>query len=54
MKEIYEDITSILPKTEFDRRAFMVTSLAVGFAAAVQPVAAQTMYYHRHQRTRRR
>jgi len=43
MKEIYEDITSILPKTEFDRRAFMVTSLAVGFAAAVQPVAAQTM-----------
>lgn len=43
MKEIYEDITSILPKTEFDRRAFMVTSLAVGFAAAVQPVAAQTV-----------
>jgi carboxymethylenebutenolidase len=30
------------PKTEFSRRDFIMTSLATGFAVAVQPVAAQT------------
>lgn len=31
------------PKTQFTRREFVVTTLATGFAAAVQPVAAQTV-----------
>ena len=31
------------PKTEFTRREFVVTTLATGFAAAVQPVAASTV-----------
>ncbi len=30
------------PKTRFSRREFVMTTLATGFAAAVQPVAAQT------------
>src|SRR5262245_60420469 len=36
-------IKSLLPQTEFSRRGFVVTSLAAGFALAVQPVAAQTV-----------
>ncbi len=36
------DAASLGPKTDFSRRAMMVTTLATGFAAAVQPVAAQT------------
>ena len=31
------------PKTQFTRREFVMTTLATGFAAAVQPVAAQTV-----------
>jgi carboxymethylenebutenolidase len=37
------DLASMAPKTEFTRREFVVTMLAVGFAAAVRPVAAQTV-----------
>ena len=37
------DILSLQPKTEWNRREFVVTVLASGFALAVQPVAAQTM-----------
>jgi carboxymethylenebutenolidase len=40
---MHEDATSLLPKTEFTRREFVVTSLAAGFALAVEPVAAQTI-----------
>ncbi|MEQ1612617.1 MAG: dienelactone hydrolase family protein [Hyphomicrobiaceae bacterium] len=36
------DKASLGPKTDFSRRSMMVTTLATGFAAAVQPVAAQT------------
>jgi carboxymethylenebutenolidase len=32
-----------LPKTEFTRREFVVTTLAAGFALAVEPVSAQTI-----------
>jgi carboxymethylenebutenolidase len=41
---IEADLASLSPKpkTEFTRREFVVTMLGVGFAAAVQPVAAQT------------
>ncbi len=38
-----EDAVSLLPRTEFTRREFVVTSLAAGFALAVQPVTAQTI-----------
>jgi carboxymethylenebutenolidase len=38
-----EDLRSLLPSVDFTRRQFVVTSLAAGFAAAVQPVAAATI-----------
>ena len=38
-----EDLTRLTPKTEFTRREFVVTTLATGFALAVQPVSAQTI-----------
>ncbi len=42
MREIHEDLISLVPKSDFTRREFVVTTLAAGFALAVQPVAAQT------------
>ena len=36
-------IRSLVPATDVSRRGFVVTSLASGFALAVQPVCAQTM-----------
>jgi carboxymethylenebutenolidase len=38
-----EDLQSLLPTTDFTRREFVVTSLAAGFALAVQPVSAETI-----------
>ena len=38
-----EDLTNFRPKTEYNRREFIVTTLAGGFALAVQPVSAQTI-----------
>jgi carboxymethylenebutenolidase len=38
-----DDLLSLLPRTDFSRREFVVTSLAAGFALAVQPVSAQTI-----------
>src|SRR5205809_4409886 len=38
-----EDARSLLPKTEFIRREFVMTALAAGFALAVGPVSAQTV-----------
>ncbi|HWP48162.1 MAG TPA: dienelactone hydrolase family protein [Candidatus Limnocylindrales bacterium] len=40
---MHEDLKSLMPKTEFTRREFVVTTLATGFALAVQPVSAQTI-----------
>ena len=40
---MHEELVSLLPDAEFDRRRFVVTSLAAGFALAMQPVAAQTV-----------
>src|SRR5918999_3593578 len=40
---VLEDLTSLTPKTEYTRREFVVTTLATGFALAVQPVSAQTI-----------
>jgi len=42
---IKADLASLAPKTEFTRRDFVVTMLAVGFAAAVRPIAAQTVLH---------
>src|ERR1700687_3185435 len=38
-----DDLLSLLPKADFTRREFVVTTLATGFALAVQPVSAQTI-----------
>ena len=40
---MHEDLTGLEPKTAFTRREFVVTTLATGFAMAVQPVSAQTI-----------
>lgn len=40
---MHEDLLSLMPKRDFNRRDFVVTSLAAGFALAVQPVAADTI-----------
>jgi carboxymethylenebutenolidase len=40
---VKEDLLSLAPPTEFTRRDFIVTVLAAGFAAAVRPIAAQTV-----------
>jgi len=40
---LQDQLLSLMPKTDFTRREFVVTSLAAGFALAVQPVAAQTV-----------
>jgi carboxymethylenebutenolidase len=37
------DLLSLLPRMDLTRRAMIVTSLATGFALAVQPVSAQTI-----------
>jgi carboxymethylenebutenolidase len=43
MDEVKAHVASLLPETRFSRRGFVVTSLAAGFALAVQPVAAATI-----------
>lgn len=40
---MHEDAKSLLLKTDFTRRGFVVTSLAAGFALSVQPVSAETI-----------
>jgi carboxymethylenebutenolidase len=40
---MHDDLKSLLPKVELTRREFAVTTLAAGFALAVQPVSAQTI-----------
>src|SRR5689334_7948664 len=40
---MHEDLKSWLPKADFSRREFVVTTLATGFALAVQPVSAGTI-----------
>src|SRR5262245_51939340 len=40
---MHEELRSFMAKYDFSRREFVVTSLATGFALAVQPVSAQTI-----------
>jgi carboxymethylenebutenolidase len=40
---MHDDLKSLLPRADFNRREFVVTSLATGFALAVRPVSAQTI-----------
>lgn len=42
-RSIASDLSSLLPKVDFTRRGFVVTSLAAGFALSVRPVSAQTI-----------
>src|SRR5690348_12322399 len=38
-----EDVRSLSPRSDVSRREFVVTSLATGFALAVQPISAETI-----------
>lgn len=40
---MHEDLQSLMPRLDFTRRGFVVTSLAAGFAMAVLPVSAETI-----------
>ncbi|MCE9607744.1 MAG: dienelactone hydrolase family protein [Planctomycetia bacterium] len=40
---MHDDLTSLVPNFAWSRREFVVTTLATGFALAVQPVAAETI-----------
>src|SRR3954453_7395938 len=40
---MHEDLLSLQPQAGLSRREFVVTTLAAGFALAVQPVGAQTI-----------
>ena len=40
---MHDELLSLLPKPDFTRREFVVTTLAAGFALAVQPVSAETI-----------
>ena len=40
---MHPDLASLLPKSDFTRRGFVVTTLASGFALSVQPVSAETI-----------
>jgi carboxymethylenebutenolidase len=40
---MHPEIINFLPKTDFTRRGFVMTTLATGFALAVQPVSAETI-----------
>src|SRR3954451_318025 len=42
-RPMHDDRLSMLPGVDFTRRGFVVTSLATGFALAVQPVSGQTI-----------
>jgi carboxymethylenebutenolidase len=40
---MHDDLKSLLPKSDFTRRGFVMTTLAGGFALAVRPVSADTI-----------
>ena len=40
---MHPEIVNFVAQSEFTRRGFVVTSLATGFALAVQPVSAETI-----------
>ncbi|HEX7447636.1 MAG TPA: dienelactone hydrolase family protein [Pirellulales bacterium] len=40
---MHDELKSLLPTTDFTRRRFVMTTLAGGFALAVQPVSAETI-----------
>ncbi len=45
---MFEDLTALEAKTALTRREFVVTTLATGFALAVQPISAQTITTDTH------
>jgi carboxymethylenebutenolidase len=42
-RSMHDDLPSLMPNVDLTRRGFVVSSLAAGFALAVQPVSAQTI-----------
>ncbi len=40
---MHDNVKNLLPKIDFTRRDFVVTTLAAGFALSVQPVSAETI-----------
>src|SRR4029077_15365279 len=40
---MHSELMGLMPKMDFTRRDFVVTSLAAGFALAVQPISAETI-----------
>jgi len=44
MDGLRDQIRSLVAKTDFSRRGFVLTGLTAGFALAVQPVSAQTIF----------
>jgi carboxymethylenebutenolidase len=42
-RPMHADAKSLVPKTDFTRRGFVVTTLASGFALSVRPVSAETI-----------
>ena len=40
---MHDELLSLLPRTSINRRGFVVTTLATGFALSVQPVSAETI-----------
>lgn len=40
---MHDELKSLLPRIDFTRRDFVVTTLAAGFALSVQPVSAETI-----------
>ncbi|HEX4149122.1 MAG TPA: dienelactone hydrolase family protein [Pirellulales bacterium] len=45
---MHEDLLSLMPKIDVNRRQFVVTTLATGFALSVQPISAQTITTDTH------
>lgn len=43
MNPVHEELVSLLPKMNWSRRGFVVTTLASGFALSVRPVTAETI-----------
>jgi carboxymethylenebutenolidase len=44
MEMLESELEGLVPRTEWSRRGFVMTSLATGFALSVQPVSAQTIH----------
>ena len=44
MDKIENELEALLPRTQWTRRGFVVTSLVTGFALSMRPVSAETIH----------